>query len=156
MAGETDGEHTDAVELILDVQAPGIHRLSCVEGIIAVGQGVVGVLLPIEPGLLDLGDLLRQFGDGLGGQEHGIGHLHIGVAAIGQDEVAVSAGDGLEGHIVLRGRKHILALNAKPHVQGRNPVIHKIVHAKTTPFRLANWPAVTMISLVSCRMSSLV
>ena len=94
---------------------------------------MVGVLLPIEPSL-DLGDLLRQFGDGLGGKKHGIGHLYIGVAPIGKNEVAVSAGDGLEGHIVLRGGKHILALNAKPHVQRRDPVIHKIVHAKTTPF----------------------
>lgn len=80
----------------------------------------------------------------------------LGGLAKGKHKVAVSAGDGLKGHIILRGGKHILALNAKPHVQRRNSVIHKIVHAKTTPFRLANWPAVTMISLVSCRMSSLV
>ena len=120
MAGEADGKYADAVELVLNIQAPGVHRLPGVDGIVAVGQCVISVLLPIEPGF-DLGDFLRQFGDGLGGQEHGVGHLHIGIVAIGQDEVAVPAGNGLEGHIVLRGGKHILALDAKPHVQEREP-----------------------------------
>ena len=35
------------------------------------------------------------------------------------------------------------------HIRRTNAFIFKIIHAKTTPFRFANWPAVTMISLVN-------
>ena len=59
----------------------------------------------------------------------------------------------ITGSVKYRG-KDIFALNMQTEISRTNPVIGEKSHANTTPFRIANWLAVSMTSLVSCRMSS--
>ena len=69
----------------------------------------------------------------------------------GNKKATVSADPsyGDELRIVLRCGEHILLLDMQTELSGTAAVVGKIGHANTTPFRWANWFAVSMTSLVS-------
>ena len=99
----------------------------------------------------------KQFGQILGrvpSHKNGVGHLYIGKTVIGNDQIAASAGNRLKRNVIFRCGKDIFALNMQTEISRTNPVIGEKSHANTTPFRIVNWLAVSMTSLVSCRMSS--
>ena len=59
----------------------------------------------------------------------------------------------ITGSVKYRG-KDIFALDMQAEIGGFQAVITEKTHANTTPFRAANWLAVSMTSFVSWRISS--
>ena len=98
---------------------------------------MIAVRLGVEP-RLDRRQLLTKLRQGFCREEYRVGHLDVRVSAVRKDEVAVPTGDGQKRLLILRSGEHVLALDAKPHIKGVHAVVGKAVHAKTTPFRLAN------------------
>ncbi len=76
-------------------------------------------------------------------EEHRVGHLDIGKAAVRIDDIAAPTGNGDELRIVLRCGEHVLLLDMQTELSGTAAVVGKIGHANTTPFRWANWFAVS-------------
>ena len=116
--------------------------------IVGVSKLMVSVRLGIKPAL----DVTQDGGKGgyiLPSEEHCVGHLDVGKAAVRIDDVTASAGNGDELRIVLRCGEHVLLLDMQTEISGTAAVVGKIGHANTTPFRWANWFAVSMTSLVS-------
>ena len=109
---------------------------------------MVSVRLGIQPAL-DIQQDGYKGGGILPCEEHCICHLDVGKAAVGVDDVTAPTGNGDELRIVLRCGEHILLLDMQTEISGTAAVVGKIGHANTTPFRWANWFAVSMTSLVS-------
>lgn len=115
---------------------------------IMLGKLMVSVRLGIQPAL-DIQQDGYKGGGILPCEEHCICHLDVGKAAVGVDDVTAPTGNGDELRIVLRCGEHILLLDMQTEISGTAAVVGKIGHANTTPFRWANWFAVSMTSLVS-------
>ena len=98
---------------------------------------MVSVRLGIKPAL----NVPQDSGKGwcvLPCEEHRVGHLDVGEAAVGIDDVTTPAGDRDELRIVLRCGEHVLLLDMQTELSGTAAVVGKIGHANTTPFRWAN------------------
>ena len=109
---------------------------------------MVSVRLGIQPAL-DVPQDGCKGGGILPSEEHRVGHLDIREAAVWVDDVAAPTGNGNELRIVFWCGEHILLLDMQTEISGTAAVVGEIGHANTTPFRWANWFAVSMTSLVS-------
>ena len=154
LAVEDYSKTADFVELLLNVQIAGDDAVAEILRIVGVGELMVSVRLGIQPAF-DVPQDGCKGGCVLPCEEHRVGHFDVGKAAVRIDDVAAPAGNRDELRIVFRCGEHILLLDMQTELSGTATVVGKIGHANTTPFRWANWFAVSMTSLVSWRMSSL-
>ena len=136
-AVEGHGKAADFVQLLLNVQIAGDDAVAEILRIVRVGDFVVSVRLGIKPAL-NVPQDSGKCGYILPSEEHCVGHLDVGKAAVGIDDVTASAGNGDELRIVLRCGEHILLLNMQAEISGTAAVVGEIGPANTTPFRWAN------------------
>ena len=109
-AVEGHGKAADLVQLLLNVQIARDDAVAEILRIVGVGDFVVSVRLGIQPAL-NVPQDSGKCGYILPSEEHCVGHLDVGKAAVRIDDVTASAGNGDELRIVLRCGEHILLLD---------------------------------------------